>query len=115
MPAHAIGIYCGGYLCNVQLPSRCLPPNRPLTIDHTKISIVNQGAVRRIVAVSNNAMLSRKQMCTASPVGGLQSRRLATSWSCESLAMQFSGKLAEVHAFMHWSMQSTLFAESEIC
>lgn len=33
-----------------------VPPNKPLVIDHRKISIVNHGAVRIIVAVSNNAM-----------------------------------------------------------
>ena len=41
-----------------QLLSSCLPPNRPLTIDHTKINIVSQGAVRRIVAVANTAIQS---------------------------------------------------------
>lgn len=39
-----------------------LPPNMPLTIDHTKINIVNQGAVRKSVAVSNNAILYYKQL-----------------------------------------------------
>lgn len=39
------------------LTSCCLPPKMPLTIDHTKINIVSQGAVRKSVAVSNNAIL----------------------------------------------------------
>lgn len=39
-----------------------LPPKMPLTIDHIKINIVNQGADRKSVAVSNNAILFNNRL-----------------------------------------------------